>query len=80
MSLSIASSSRLRWLCPPSDSFPFPCHQSSLREFVWQCVGIPMHAPARAPWVRPARVCFPGAGLLFDGVLAAAPSRTVWRP
>jgi hypothetical protein len=31
---------------------PFPCHRSSLRVFVWQSVGIPMHALARAPWVK----------------------------
>ena len=43
-------------VCLDSDNWFFPCYQSSLRAFVWQSVGIPMHAPARAPWVRPARL------------------------
>ena len=51
---------------------PFPCYQSSLRAFMWQSVGIPMPAPARAPWVRPARMppCFPVRAFLCALVAA----------
>ena len=39
---------------------------------MWQSVGIPMHALARAPWVRPARMppCFPVRAFLCALVAA----------